>query len=98
MWEKIKSWFKAPEPEEDFEDDIVEVELKIWAILHGPFHKDELPHPNVPDSLNFMVVCKIERLGEVFDQELWFPTLDGVKAWQKHFAATIEPIVITLRY
>ena len=94
MWEKIKNYFKKKEVGPDY----VDIELKIWAILQGPFHKYDLPHQNVPEELEFMVLCKVEKEGQVYDQELWFPDLEGVQVWKKHFETKIEPIVITLRY
>lgn len=93
MWKKLKEKFFKKK-----EKDIEVITLKIWGIVNGPFHKDELPHNNVPEDLNYMIVCKVEEGGEVYDQEMWFPNLEGITIWKKHFATTIEPISIDLRY
>jgi hypothetical protein len=96
MWKKLKEKFSRKKKEEA--PQVENVNLKIWGIVNGPFHKEELPHNNVPEDLNFMIVCKVEEAGEVYDQEMWFPDLTGIVAWQKHFATTVEPISIDLRY
>ncbi len=69
--------------------------VKIWAILHGPFHKDDLEDPsNVPDDLEYFIVAKAEVDGEVQDMEFWFQTFDDVQVLVKHFATKIEPIEV----
>lgn len=89
MLRKLLAKFKNKDPEPLY--------LNVWTILYGPFHKDELPHQNVPDELNYMIVCKVDDQGEVYDQEMWFTDLDSVRVWEKHFATTIDPIRIPIR-
>lgn len=69
--------------------------VKLWGILHGPFHRDETEH-DPPEGCVYMAVLKAEVKGKVFEEEFWFGTLEEFRVLEKHFQTKIEPI--ELRY
>lgn len=69
--------------------------VKIWSILHGPFHVDELEDSSeVPDDLEYFIVAKAEVDGEIQDMEFWFRSFEDVQVLVKHFQTKIEPIEV----
>jgi hypothetical protein len=91
MLKKILSLFKKPEPQE-----IPQEKLKIWGVLQGPYSRQEVGDPYVPDGLNYMVLCKASYKKEVFDREFWFETLDEARAMVDHFKSNIEPMELNV--
>jgi len=68
--------------------------INVWGIESGPFHRDEVGDPEVPEGLEYMLLCKIEIDGQILYNEYWFSDMDGVEKWQDHFRKKIEPLVI----
>lgn len=69
--------------------------IKIWSILHGPFHKDDLQNSEgIDEDLEYVIVAKTEVNGDVVDMEFWFKSFDDVQAVVKHFQTKIEPLEI----
>lgn len=68
--------------------------VRVWGINAGPFHRDEVDDPHVPDELEYMLVCKIEVDGEITVQEFWFSSLEDANIWVDHFYSKIEPIEV----
>lgn len=87
MLQKILSFFKKHEPQE-----LPQEKLKIWGVLQGPYSKQEVGDPYVPDDLNYMLLCKASYKEDVFDREFWFETLDEARAVVDHFKINIEPV------
>jgi hypothetical protein len=99
MWNWLKNLLNsAPE---DFELDLDPPQklnsVRIWGIAQGPYHKDDVPDYEGPEDTDaWMLLCKVEKDGQVSDEEFWFEDLEDVRAWQKHFASRIEPIEVQL--
>jgi len=72
--------------------------LKVWHILSGPYHRDEVGEAPDDLTLNYMLLCKYELRDEVKDQEFWFETFEETQDWIKHFQSSIEPIKIPVRW
>lgn len=87
MFEKLLSWFRRkPDPEDD------DHYMNIWGIIDGPYHRTETVCPGLPDDLEYLLLCKVEYMGEVFNRELWFGTMEEVDLLRDHFHNKIEPI------
>ncbi len=85
------------------------MKVKLWHIVTGPFHRDELPPQDtydLPDEMTYMMVIKTEAKVPkkkkkgfktiIEDREFWFPDMDSVAAIQKHFHTSIEPLKMEL--
>lgn len=75
----------------------MENKLKIWLVLEGPTHIDELPlEEQASDpNCNFRVLCKVEQDGEIREDFFWFDDENGANDWIKHFQQKIEPVEIS---
>ena len=74
-------------------------ELKIWGIIEGPFHIDEVPYDVRPneDDMEFMMVLKMETdVDDIDDFEVWFKSMEEVDLLKNHFSKNIEPFVFTI--
>jgi hypothetical protein len=88
MLKKILNLFKKPLPEKE--------KLKVWGVLEGPYSKQEVGDPYVPDDLNYMLLCKVSHEGKVFNQEFWFATFGEARAMVDHFKINIEPLELNV--
>mgnify|MGYP003633167738 FL=1 len=69
--------------------------LKVWGIIEGPIHCEDLPErDDLAEECKFLLVCKAEDNGKVFDQNFWFESLAGAYEWKKYFDKNIEPLEI----
>lgn len=92
MFDKlIKKLFQKRKVTDDFVEPVF---IKVWNITSGPYSRDEVPDLNVPDGLEYMLVCLIEVDGEILNKEYWFSSLDDVMVWVDHFKTKIEPIKV----
>jgi len=67
--------------------------LKVWGIIEGPIHCEDLPdRDDLADECKFLLVCKAEDDGKVFDQNFWFESLDSAYEWKRYFDKNIEPL------
>lgn len=66
--------------------------LKIWGILSGPYSREEVEDPYLPEGLNYMLLCKASYKEEVFDHEFWFETAEEARAVVQHFKEGIDPL------
>jgi len=76
-------------------DDLVEpVTIKVWNITSGPYFREEVDDPYIPEGLECMLVCLVEIDGETLHKEYWFSSLESANVWINHFKNKIEPIEV----
>jgi hypothetical protein len=76
-------------------DDYIEpIKVKIWNVTSGPYHRDEVDDPYIPEGIDYMLVCLIEIDGETLHKEYWFSSLEDANIWVNHFKTKIEPIEV----
>lgn len=76
-------------------DDYVEdLYLNVWNITSGPYHRDEVEDPNVPEGLEVMLLCLVEVDGNLLHKEYWFSSYEDASVWVDHFQKKIEPIKV----
>jgi hypothetical protein len=76
-------------------DDLVEeISVKVWNVTSGPYHRDEIDDPHLPEELEYMLVCLVEIDGELANKEYWFSSLKDATVWVDHFKNKIEPIKV----
>lgn len=68
--------------------------MKVWRIISGPYHRDDVEDSEVPEGLEYMLVTLTETDGELEDQEFWFGSWDEVQQWVMHFKSKIDPIIV----
>lgn len=68
--------------------------LKIWGVVAGPFHKDEID-ADLPDDVEYMLVCKVEVDGELTVHEYFFENFEDAHQIVEHFRTRIEPIEVS---
>lgn len=77
-------------------DDLTEpVTIKVWNVTSGPYSRDEVNDPDVPEGAEWMLVCLIEIDGETLHKEYWFSSLEHATIWVDHFKTKIEPIEVS---
>lgn len=57
--------------------------MKIYGVQSGPWEADDGTYWNV---------CKVVENGKVFDEEIYFGTLDDAYEMIKYFSKNIDPI------
>ena len=68
--------------------------IKIWNLIEGPTHIDELIDEEFPDGAKYRLVCSVEENGKLEDANFWFETEEDANDWIKHFRVKIDPIEI----
>jgi hypothetical protein len=69
--------------------------IKVWGIIEGPIYIEDLPEDEeVPEHMEYLLVCKAEIDGEIEPVNFWFADLEQAYEWQKHFSKHIEPLHI----
>lgn len=92
MFEKLlKKLYQRRKVTDDYQEPLY---VKVWNITSGPYHRDEVGDPNVPEGLEYMLVCLIEIDGELLHKEYWFSSLEDANVWVDHFKSKIEPIPV----
>lgn len=94
MLKKLINLFKKKTPETQHY--LQKEKLKIWHILSGPYSREEVEDPYVPDGLNYMLLCKAEYQGKVFDREFWFESFEEAQVVVNHFKSSIEPMELNI--
>jgi hypothetical protein len=87
----LKKLFERRKVTDDYEEDLY---VRVWNITSGPYHRDEVDDPNVPEELEYMLVCLIEVGGEMLHKEYWFSSLADASIWVDHFKSKIEPLEV----
>ena len=74
--------------------------IKVWGILEGPVNINEVDEneEDLPEDVGWFMVCKAEIDGEIQPVNFWFETMDHAYTWQKHFAKSIEPLIVDDEY
>lgn len=67
--------------------------LKLWGIIEGPFHRDEVEGA-YDEDLEWMLLMKVSIGDEVKDSEVWFETYEEVYKIKKYFDKNIEPMEV----
>lgn len=92
MFEKLlKRLFQKRKVTDDYVEPIT---VKVWNITNGPYHRDEVDDPDIPDCVEYMLVCLIEIDGETLHKEYWFSSLEDATVWVDHFRTKIEPLEV----
>lgn len=94
MLKKLLSFFKKTPVQGVAEEKEVPT-MKIWGITEGPFHASELDDPNIPDDLEYMMVCKVEVDGSIIQKEFYFNTHEEAYHLVKYFSSNIKPIEVS---
>lgn len=94
MFDKIKKWLQRNRVQTDDSAEKEVLKIKIWGIVSGPYHRDEVDDPDVPDGLEYMLVCQVEVDGELTVSEYWFDSFEDSQIWVKHFQSKIEPLEV----
>lgn len=68
--------------------------VKVWGIVSGPYSAEEVGDPDLPEGLEWMLVCKVEVDGELTVAEYWFSSFEGADKWVTHFRTKIEPLEV----
>ena len=66
------------------------MKIKVWGILEGPISEER----NETGEDQWYLVCKTEVDGKIETDTFWFECLDDAYEWQKHFAKSIDPIIV----
>ncbi len=85
----VKSLLRKPEPPKDT--------TKIWGVVEGPILIDEIPDEElegVPMTAQAMLVCKVEKGGQVGFEQYWYASPDDAYELVKYFSKHIEPIEV----
>jgi hypothetical protein len=69
--------------------------MKLWGIVEGPFHREEVEGEEDNDK-EWMLVMKSSRDNEVKDVQVWFETFQEVYQIRRYFEKHIEPIELEL--
>jgi len=93
MFDKIKKWLQKNSVQTD-DGPVLDNKVKVWGVVSGPYHRDDVDDPNVPDGLEYMLVCQVEVDGEVTVSEYWFSSFEDSQVWVKHFQSKLEPIEV----
>jgi hypothetical protein len=90
MIERIKRLLRKKEPE---------YTTKIWGIVEGPILIEEIPDEElegVPMTAQVMLVCRVEKDGQVGFEQYWYASLDDAYELVKYFSKNIEPLEVSL--
>lgn len=92
MFDKyLKKLFQKRKVTDDTKDPI---KIKVWNVTDGPYHRDEIDDPNIPEELEYMLVCLVEVDGHMVHKEYYFSSLEDASVWVDHFKTKIEPIEV----
>lgn len=69
------------------------MEIKVWGIIEGPIHTDEIDEIE-NDEEGWFMVCKSEIDGKIESATFYFNDLDDAYEWKKHFDKSIEPLIV----
>lgn len=85
MWKKLKALFTKKKPQ-----------LIIYHVHEGPMHVDDIPDIDLDElgDLEFCLLCKVEIDGVVFDDLVWFETLEEALLIKEQFKYSIAPVVL----
>ena len=77
--------------------------MKVWAVTKGPIdiEKEDFevyPHELPEDGSRFMVDCKVEINGKLFDREFWFKAEDMAYDFKHTVDASMEAIEVELDF
>jgi len=87
----VKKWFEKRKVTDDYVETLT---VKVWNVVSGPYLREEVDDPNVPEELGCMLVCLIEVDGELTNKEYWFSTLKDANIWVDHFKTKITPLEV----
>jgi len=87
----VKKWFEKRKVTDDYVETLT---IKVWNVVSGPYLREEVDDPNVPEELGCMLVCLIEVDGELTNKEYWFSTLKDANIWVDHFKTKITPLEV----
>jgi len=90
MIDRIKRLLRKKEPEDT---------TKIWGIVEGPILIDEIPDEElegVPMTAQAMLVCRVEKDGQVGFEQYWYANPDDAYELVKYFSKNIEPLEVSL--
>ena len=73
--------------------------MKVWAVTKGPIDIEkedfeEYPHELPDDGSRFMVDCKVEINGKLFDREFWFKAEDMAYDFKHTIDASMEAVEV----
>ena len=73
--------------------------MKVWAVTKGPIdiEKEDFevyPHELPEDGSWFLVDCKVEINGKLFDREFWFKAEDMAYNFKHTVDASMEAIEV----
>ena len=98
MFHKLLSRWLNKKSVPPLDDGFVQIEVtdsvKVWGIVSGPYHCSEVDDPDLPDGLEYMLVCKVEVDGELTVAEYWFGSFEDANRWVSHFQTKIEPLEV----
>lgn len=69
--------------------------LKLWGIVEGPFHREEVEGEEDNDQ-EWMLVMKISKGEEVSESQIWFDTFQDVYQIRRYFEKNIEPLELEI--
>ena len=78
--------------------------IKVWGIIEGPIDLDEVDYEDdedeyeLPNDAGWFMVCKTEIDGKIQPANFWFESMNDAYEWQKHFARSIEPLIVDDKY
>ena len=76
--------------------ELEKMSVKIWGIISGPTSREDTPDSeDWPIDAEFVLVCKAEVDGDVFDGNFYFEELNDAYEWSSYFYDSIEPLVIS---
>jgi hypothetical protein len=69
--------------------------LKLWGIIEGPFHREEVEGEEDNDQ-EWMLLMKISKGEEVSESQIWFDTFQDVYQIRRYFEKNIEPLELEI--
>lgn len=87
----VNKWFNKQKITDDYKEVLT---VKVWNVISGPYSREEVDDPNLPEELGYMLVCLIEVDGELTHKEYWFSTFEDASVWIDHFKTKIEPLEV----
>jgi len=90
MIDRIKRLLRKKEPEHT---------TKIWGVVEGPILIEEIPDEElegVPMTAQAMLVCRVEKGGQVGFEQYWYANPDDAYELVKYFSKHIEPLEVSL--
>jgi len=90
MIDRIKRLLRRKEPTKT---------TKIWGVVEGPILIEEIPDEElegVPMTAQAMLVCRVEKGGQVGFEQYWYANPDDAYELVKYFSKHIEPLEVSL--